>query len=74
MGQINTEQAVEIIDAVTGVIDATKPDEVVNVVQTSPAADPNYLWLLIIAVAPVVIIPLFLGIKKAFSKKKGAKK
>jgi hypothetical protein len=52
MGRINTEQAVEIIEAVTTAVDAATPDEVVNVVQpVSP--EPNYWWSLALLLVPI---------------------
>jgi p-aminobenzoyl-glutamate transporter AbgT len=50
MGQVNTEQAVKIIDAVGDVIDKAQPD---TVTQVQP--DPNYWWLLLIGIVPVVL-------------------
>jgi hypothetical protein len=64
MGQINTAQAVEIIEAVTATVDAATPDKVIL-----PPADPNYWWLMWIALAPVVVVPFFLWVKKTLSKK-----
>ncbi len=64
MGQVNTEQAVAIIDAVADAVDAAQPD-VVQQVQS----EPNYWWLLSLAV-----IPVFLGYWLNNRKKMGVKK
>jgi hypothetical protein len=63
MGQINTAQATAIIDSVADVVAASNPAPVVN-------PDPNYWWLLWIGLAPAIVVPFFLWIKKALSKKK----
>ncbi|MHA1949995.1 MAG: hypothetical protein ACW987_08990 [Candidatus Thorarchaeota archaeon] len=52
MGQVNTEQAVAIIEAVTTAVDAATPDEVVNVVQPA-VAEPNYWWSLALLLVPI---------------------
>ena len=49
MGQVSTEQTVEIIEAVGDAINAASPE----VVQIQP--EPNYWWLLLIAVVPVLL-------------------
>ena len=61
MGQVSTEQTVAIIKAVGDAI----PEPVMM-------AEPNmnYWWLLAIGVIPVVIIPFFLAVKKALSRRK----
>jgi hypothetical protein len=65
MGQINTEQAVEIIEAVTATVDAATPNEVTTVI---PPSEPNYWWLLLLAVIPV-LLTFFLQRRKALPKK-----
>ena len=50
MGQVSTEQTVEIIEAVADVIDATQPETVTQI-----AAEPNYWWLLSLAIVPVLL-------------------
>jgi hypothetical protein len=64
MGFVNTEQTTAIIESVAKVVEASNPETTVV-----PAAEPNYWWMMWIAVLPVVILPFFLWIKKAFSKK-----
>ncbi len=66
MGFVSTEQTVEIIEAVAGVVEANNPDTTVM------EAEPNMAFgrLLALAVAPVIIIPLFLWVKKALSRRK----
>lgn len=54
MGQVSTEQTVAIIDSVTKTVEATK-------------SEPNYWWLLLIAVIPVIAVPFFLWAKKTLS-------
>ena len=44
------KQATEIIDSVTRLVDAVQPDTI-NQVQP----EPNYWWLLLIGVVPVVV-------------------
>jgi hypothetical protein len=54
MGQVSTEQTTAIIDSITELVDAAQPDEVVNVVQPI-ASEPNYWWLLSLAILPVLL-------------------
>ena len=65
MGQVSTEQTVAIIDAVGEAVSNAQPDVVMK-------SEPNMnFWpLLMIAIVPVIIVPLFLYIKKALSKRK----
>ncbi len=55
MGQVNTEQAIEIFnagaEAVTSVSNTmNQPDPIIQIIQP----DPNYWWLALIAVLPVI--------------------
>ena len=50
MGQVSTEQTTAIIESVAKVIDAVQPDTVTNI-----QPDPNYWWLLILAVVPILL-------------------
>lgn len=64
MGQVSTEQTVKIIESVA---EAIKPTEtpIIQVVQP----DPNYWWLLSLAIIPV-LLTFFLQRRKTLSKKK----
>ena len=65
MGFVSTEQTTAIIDSVARVVEANNPDVVMR-------SEPNMAFgrLLLLATIPVVIIPLFLWIKKALSRRK----
>ena len=58
-GQVSTEQAIEIFNAGA---EAIKPvaDPVINIIQP----DPNYWWLALIAVLPVIAGGVHLGRKR----------
>ena len=62
MGFVSTEQTVAIIEAVGEAM----PDPVVM------KSEPNMAFgrLLLLAIAPVIIIPFFLWVKKALSRRK----
>jgi len=48
MGQVNTEQAVEIMETTAEIIANSRPEPV-------PVKKDHYGWLLTIAIAPVII-------------------
>jgi len=48
MGQVSTEQTVAIIESVSNAMN--QPDPVIQIIQP----DPNYWWLALIAVLPVI--------------------
>ena len=58
MGQIITEQAVQIIDSVSNAM--AQPDPVIQIIQP----DPNYWWLALIAILPVIAGGIHLGRKR----------
>jgi hypothetical protein len=67
MGQVSTEQTVAIIEAVGDAVGNAQPDT--TIMQAEP--NMNFWPMLIIEIAPVVVIPFFLCVKKALSKRKG---
>lgn len=68
MGFVSTEQTTAIIDSVAKVVEANNPDVVMR-------AEPNMAFgkLLALAIAPVIIIPIFLWIKKLLREKKSGR-
>lgn len=51
MGQVSTEQAIQIFNAGKEAVNIFKqPDPVINIIQP----DPNYWWLALIAILPVI--------------------
>jgi hypothetical protein len=61
MGQVSTEQAIQIFNAGTEAVNTlSQPDPVINIIQP----DPNYWWLALIAVLPVIAGGIHFGRKR----------
>ena len=62
---LSLEQTTAVIDSVAKVVEANNPDVVME-------AEPNMAFgkLLALAIAPVIIIPIFLWVKKALSRRR----
>jgi len=59
MGQINTEQAVEIIEAVTETVAAATPEVVVT-----PTPETNYIAWAIVGLVPMIVGGVWAWLKK----------